>query len=134
LQDAESLCAKKSSHLFLQLKPVQGHPRWVSIEQRALASVFGQRTRTESLGHVGWCRSLDMLSQKKRYGTWMHPETKQLYQMDHFIVHRREDLKRVRDCGHTVPLLDSDHEAIKLMLRLCWSKCQRNRKMRGWKR
>jgi hypothetical protein len=46
LQDAENLCAKKISHLFLQLKPVQGHPRWVSIEQRALASVFGQRTRT----------------------------------------------------------------------------------------
>jgi hypothetical protein len=40
--------------------------------------------------------------------------------MDHLIVHR-EDLKRARDCGHTVPLLDSDHEAIKLMLRLCWS-------------
>ena len=50
----------------------------------------------------------------------MHPATKQLCQMDHLIVHR-EDLKRARDCGHTVPLLDSDHEAIKLMLRLCWS-------------
>jgi hypothetical protein len=49
LQDAEDLCAKKISHLFLQLKPVQGHPRWVSIEQRALASVFGQRTRTEGV-------------------------------------------------------------------------------------
>jgi hypothetical protein len=34
LQDAENLCAKKISHLLLQLKPVQGHPRWVSIEQR----------------------------------------------------------------------------------------------------
>jgi hypothetical protein len=34
LQDAENLCAENISHLFLQLKPVQGHPRWVSIEQR----------------------------------------------------------------------------------------------------
>jgi hypothetical protein len=40
LQDAEDLCAKKISHMFLQLKPVQGHPRWVSIEQRALVLCF----------------------------------------------------------------------------------------------
>jgi hypothetical protein len=31
LQDAESLCAKKISQLILQLKPVHGHPGWVSF-------------------------------------------------------------------------------------------------------
>jgi hypothetical protein len=38
LQDVESLCAKKITHLLLQLKPVQGHPRWVSIGQRPCIS------------------------------------------------------------------------------------------------
>jgi hypothetical protein len=42
-----ALRAEGIDSMFLQLKPVQGHPRWVSIEQRALASVFGQVARTE---------------------------------------------------------------------------------------
>ena len=44
MQDAENLCAKKISHLFLQLKPVQGHPRWVSS---AGSVFFAKDTLTE---------------------------------------------------------------------------------------
>ena len=44
MQDAESLCAKKISHLLLQLKPVQGHPRWVSS---AGSVFFAKATLTE---------------------------------------------------------------------------------------
>ena len=49
LQDAESLCAKKISHLFLQLKPVQGHPRWVSS---AGSVFFAKDTLTEEEGNA----------------------------------------------------------------------------------
>ena len=49
MQDAENLCAKKISHLFLQLKPVQGHPRWVSS---AGSVFFAKDTLTETAYHV----------------------------------------------------------------------------------
>ena len=58
--------------------------------------------------------------QKKmqRRGTWMHPRSKRMYEIDHFVT-TRKDLKRVVDCGtirrHSV---DSDHRAIFIKIRI----------------
>ena len=43
--------------------------------------------------------SLTTFFQKRFYGTWMHPASKGMHQLDHFIISRR-DLKRfvVRRC------------------------------------
>ena len=55
--------------------------------------------------------------QKKRYGTWMHPRSKKLHQIDHILVNQ-EMFVRCIDAGITSPLLDSDHNATFLTLRL----------------
>ncbi|XP_066933309.1 uncharacterized protein [Clytia hemisphaerica] len=58
---------------------------------------------------------------KNEYGTWIHPRSKKPHQIDHFIVNRQMT-HRVRDAGVTACLLDSDHRAIfiklKIMIRL----------------
>ena len=55
--------------------------------------------------------------QKKNYGTWQHPRSKKLHQLDHVIV-CREKLKCLLDAGITTTILDSDHRAIRCKLRL----------------
>jgi hypothetical protein len=58
------------------------------------------------------------LKKQGGYGTWIHPRTKKLYQHDHFFM-LREDMKRVTDCGRDTKMwLDSDHWAIKCVLRV----------------
>lgn len=54
---------------------------------------------------------------KKKYGTWMHPRSKNLHQIDHIFVNR-EMFVRCIDAGITSPLLDSDHNATFVTLRL----------------
>ena len=55
--------------------------------------------------------------QKKNYGTWMHPRSKNLHQIDHFLT-RKTDFHRFKDAGVTSPLLDSDHRAIQCRLKV----------------
>ena len=58
---------------------------------------------------------------KNDYGTWIHPRSKKQHQIDHFIVNR-DMTPRIRDAGVTACLLDSDHRAlfviVKIMKRL----------------
>lgn len=54
---------------------------------------------------------------KKKYGTWMHPRSKNLHQIDHMFVNQ-EMFVRCIDAGITPPLLDSDHNATFVTLRL----------------
>ena len=55
--------------------------------------------------------------QKRNYGTWQHPRSKKLHQLDHFVV-SAAFCKSVLDAGITDPILDSDHRAIRCKLRI----------------
>ena len=54
---------------------------------------------------------------KKSYATWIHPRSKKGHQIDHLIVNK-EMAHRVIDSGVTSPVLDSDHQAVFLKLRV----------------
>jgi len=54
---------------------------------------------------------------KKEYATWIHPRCKKKHQIDHFIVNR-EMSHRVSDTGITSCLLDSDHQALFIKVRV----------------
>ena len=55
---------------------------------------------------------------KRSYGTWRHPRSKLLYQLNHFLV-QRASLVRIIDAGrYGENLLDSDHDAIRIVIRV----------------
>ena len=54
---------------------------------------------------------------KRNYGTWQHPRSRLMHQIDHFIVNN-SSFKCVLDAGITEPILYSDHRAIKCRLRV----------------
>ena len=63
--------------------------------------------------------SLTTFFQKRHYGTWMHPASKCMHQLDHFIISRC-DLKRFVDAGAcTGRLVHSDHYALQCKMRIC---------------
>ena len=55
--------------------------------------------------------------QKPHYATWKHPCSGNMHQVDHFIVESHM-MTHVSDCGITEALVDSDHRAIKCILRV----------------
>ena len=55
--------------------------------------------------------------QKKNYTTWRHPRSKLPYQIDHIIT-QKADFCRVVDVFVSKPLLDSDHLAVQMKLRI----------------
>ena len=54
---------------------------------------------------------------KREFATWIHPRSKQKHQIDHFLVNR-EMSHRIMDTGITTCLLDSDHRAISIKVRV----------------
>lgn len=55
---------------------------------------------------------------KKHYGTWIHPRSKLVHQLDHFMISRR-DLRCLADAGSFGgQLIDSDHRGIMCKLRI----------------
>jgi hypothetical protein len=55
---------------------------------------------------------------KPTHGTWRHPHSKQLHQLDHFLI-SRNDLCRVRDAGVWNKLtVESDHAPLQMKLRI----------------
>jgi hypothetical protein len=55
---------------------------------------------------------------KRHYGTWMHPRSKLLHQLDHIFV-ARSDVHRFTDAGSRPgQLIDSDHRAVGCKLRI----------------
>ena len=51
-------------------------------------------------------------SQKKPYGTWIHPRSKFPHKLDHIITNK-DKLCTVTDAGVTESMVDSDHCALK---------------------
>ena len=54
---------------------------------------------------------------KNDYTTWVHPRSKKGHQIDHFITNT-EMAHRITDSGITTPLIDSDHRAIFMKIRI----------------
>ena len=54
---------------------------------------------------------------KKQYATWIHPQSKKAHQIDHFIINK-EMFHRCIDAGTTAQLVDSDHRAIFVKIRV----------------
>ena len=54
---------------------------------------------------------------KREFSTWIHPRSKQKHQIDHFLVNQ-EMSHRIIDAGITTCLLDSDHRAISIKVRI----------------
>ena len=54
---------------------------------------------------------------KRNYGTWIHPRSKSIHQIDHFIT-EKQTICRLTDAGVTGQLVDSDHLAIQCKLRI----------------
>ena len=54
---------------------------------------------------------------KKLYATWTHPRSKNKHQIDHFLVNT-EMFHRIADAGTTKQVIDSDHGAIMIKLRI----------------
>ena len=61
--------------------------------------------------------ALTTFFRKRQYGTWLHPRSKLLHQIDHFIT-AGEDFCRFTDAGLSESFIDSDHRAIKCKLRI----------------
>jgi len=64
---------------------------------------------------------------KRNYGTWQHPRSKKMHQIDHIIT-TRSSFKCFSETGITTPILDSDHRAIRCKLRLA---CRLNSDLRS---
>ncbi len=75
------------------------------------------RALHDHLHAKGVCSSA-FFSPKPTHGSWRHPRSKQLHQLDHLLI-SRSDLCKVRDSGiwnkHTV---ESDHAPLQMKLRL----------------
>ena len=54
---------------------------------------------------------------KKLYATWTHPRSKNKHQIDHFLVNA-DMFHRIADAGTTKQVIDSDHGAIMIKLRI----------------
>ena len=78
-------------------------------------NLSGRRFRT--FLSVNNLKATTTFFKKKNYGTRQHPRSKKLHQLDHFIVNG-DMLKCVSDAGITTPVLDSDHRALKCILRV----------------
>ena len=62
--------------------------------------------------------SLASFFNKKYYGTWQHPRSKSMYQLDHILV-TRSDLMRFTDAGSVSgQLVGSDHRALRCKMRI----------------
>ena len=76
----------------------------------------GRRLRTFLETHE--LASLASFFKKRFYGTWQHPASKQMHQLDHILI-TRCDLKRFTDAGSVSgQLISSDHRALGCRLRI----------------
>ena len=81
----------------------------------------GVRTVTNSGNDVyGLLASLQLCApatffDKKTHTTWVHPNYKNGYQLDHFIM-RRKDFRKITDVGIKATSVDSDHNPLFLTL------------------
>jgi len=60
-------------------------------------------------------RAISTFFDSKHHNTWMHPATKQCYQLDHFLMPKNQ-LRYVKNAKRKCDSIPSDHEAIYLEL------------------
>jgi exonuclease III len=83
---------------------------WTNTAGERMASFLGIRAL---------CLPTTFFRKKESYATWFHMRNKKGYQIDHFMM-ARKDLKRVVDAGTTIRhSADSDHRAIFIKVRIC---------------
>ena len=75
----------------------------------------GRRMRT--FLSINSLKACSTYFEKRNYGTWQHPRSKKMHQIDHIIT-TRSNFKCFTDTGITTPILDSDHRALRCKLRL----------------
>jgi len=82
--------------------------------------VNGSGRRLRSFLEVNQLASLASFFRKPHYGTWLHPRSKRLHQLDHILV-TRQDVFRFTDAGSRpgqLHVIDSDHRAVGCTLRI----------------
>ena len=62
-------------------------------------------------------RALSTFFKKKHYGSWCHPRSKKLHQLDHILVESK-DFNNFTDCGRSTQVVSSDHMPVRCKLRL----------------
>ena len=91
--------------------------RMDSIGTHAINHINEAGRRCRSYLEMNNLVALTTFFRKKNHGTWMHPRSKSLHQIDHFLT-TKDSFSRFCDAGITAPLLDSDHCAIRCRLRV----------------
>ena len=82
--------------------------------------VNGSGRRLRSFLELNQLASLASFFRKPHYGTWLHPRSKRLHQLDHILV-TRQDVFRFTDAGSRpgqLHVIDSDHRAVGCTLRI----------------
>ena len=107
----------------------RGDTRAGGVGPHGLAHINESGRRMRSFLETHALASLASFFRKKHYGTWQHPRSKMMHQLDHILV-SRDELKRFRDAG-SLPgqLLGSDHRPVGCKLRVA-IRLQRKRAVR----
>ena len=92
--------------------------RYGAVGPHGLDHVNTSGQRLRSFMELHQLASLASFFRKAHYGTWMHPRSKRLQQLDHIFVSRSE-VYRFTDAGScSGQLIDSDHRAVRCTLRI----------------
>ena len=75
------------------------------------------------LAMLGWCAPATFFD-KKQHATWFSIRNGKPFQIDHWLV-RRRDLRRVVDCGLAPPSVASDHRPLRMKARVAWTLARR---------
>ena len=76
------------------------------------------------LAMLGWCAPTTFFD-KKQHATWFSIRNGKPFQIDHWLV-RRRDLRRVVDCGLASPSVSSDHpRPLRIKARVAWTLARR---------
>ena len=89
-----------------------------AVGPHGLAHINNSGRRLRSFIETHALASLASFYRKRHYGTWQHPRSKLMHQLDQMLVSRSE-LKRFSDAGSlSGQLINSDHRAIGCKLRI----------------
>ena len=88
-----------------------------SIGKFSIPHVNDSGRRFRSYLSINNLSAMSTRFEKKEYATWIHPCGKKKHQIDHFLINK-EMAYRVIDAGVTSPLLDSDHQALFVKIRV----------------
>ena len=89
-----------------------------AVGPHGLAHINNSGRRMRSFIETHALASLTSFYRKRHYGTWQHPRSKLIHQLDQMLVSRSE-LKRFSDAGSlSGQLINSDHRAVGCKLRV----------------